>query len=95
MVDVLEINVKYEYVIVSEGGKYPKDAVEIFEHISDFDTVYEMAEAAAELDFDYNNGSDDPWPKTFEIFKNGKSMGSIVVNLELVPIFRCKSKIIC
>jgi len=83
---------KYEYTIKSDHMKYPEDAVSLDSVDFYFEHIYDMAEAAAETE--YNLNPKTSWPKTFEIFKNGKSLGSVVIDIERVPIFRCKPEAI-
>lgn len=81
----------YEYIVASHNDKYPFNA-ESIDSIWDLDDD-ELEETAAEAASDYfdnHDGWESKWPLTFELFLDGKSLGTFRVKQETMPVFRAE-----
>jgi len=73
-----------EYIVKNEDEKFPEDATRfkgVMEHPAD------LAEEAAAEYHNRRDGWEASWPVTFEIFRDGKSLGTFEVEREQVPQF--------
>ena len=78
---------EYEYIVLEHGQKYPRDATVFGSIWEDRRMVSAVAETAAEDYWDNCIGWEATWPLTFELFRDGKSIGRYVVEMEARPEF--------
>ena len=74
---------KYGYILTKPGCRY------VAEIHPRGDTIDEIITSAGQDLCDFNDTWKDPdmWPEDFEIFKNGKSLGTYTVKLKIQPVY--------
>jgi hypothetical protein len=75
---------EYQYIVIEHGQKYPFDAA-AFE--GPLTTLRLVAEVAADHYWHNRDGWEATWPLTFELFRDGQSLGRCVVDVEAQPLF--------
>ncbi|EOC1305530.1 MULTISPECIES: hypothetical protein [Cronobacter] len=84
-----------QYVVIDEGV-FPEDAYYLDpQHIDEttHEWYFESLAQDAALDFyDNHDGWESSWPMEIELFVDGKSVGTFLVEMESVPRFNARKK---